>query len=176
MSDEKPLHEAEDDEVSRSQIKRDMLALQDLGGRLMQLGPSIWQRLPLSQELIDALEESRRIHEKTAVKRHRKRLGKLLRSADIAGIQAELQRLDAPRAAANQQFHTLERWRDRLLADDRAVEQLLVHLPSLERQTLRQLIRKAHQEREREQPPAAARKLFRYLREWAPIDLPAPDD
>jgi ribosome-associated protein len=47
------------------------------------------------------------------------------------------------------------------------MEKVLTEYPDADRQHLRQLITAAVKERELQQPPAAARKLFRYLRDLA---------
>ncbi len=68
-------------------------------------------------------------------------------------------------------LHRLEQWRDRLVSgDDDDQNAALQEFPQVERQTLRQLVRQAKLEAERGQPPAAARKLFRLLREAAEGD------
>ncbi len=150
---------------SRSQIKREMHALQDLGGRLMALSPKEWSQFPLDDDLLGALEESLRIKEKTARKRHRKRLGKLLGKVDVEAIEAIFTRMDDRHQEESRRFHRLERLRDRLLEEgDKALPELLTIAPDADRQHLRQLIRQAAREQEQQKPPAAARKLFKYLR------------
>jgi len=77
-------------------------------------------------------------------------------------------------AEARRDFHRLEAWRDRLLAEgDAALPELLAEFPGADRQQLRQLIRNAHRERAAQKPPRAARLLFRYLRELAAQDDPS---
>ena len=165
MNQQQPELEAWDEGPSRSQIKRELHALQDLGGRLMALSPKEWTQLPLDEDLKGALEESLRIKEKTARKRHRKRLGKLLSKVDVEAIEAIFTRMDDRHQQQSRRFHRLEQLRDRLLEEgDRALPELLAIAPDADRQRLRQLIRQAQKERQQEKPPAAARKLFKYLR------------
>jgi ribosome-associated protein len=154
-----------DEGPSRSQIKREMHAMQELGGRLMALSPKEWQQFPLDEDLMGALQESLRIKEKTARKRHRKRLGKLLSNADLEAIEAIFTRMDDRHQRESRRFHRLEQLRDRLVEDgDKALPELLATAPDADRQHLRQLIRQANKERDQQKPPAAARKLFKYLR------------
>src|SRR4029078_1341953 len=62
-------------------------------------------------------------------------------------------------------------WRERLIADgDAALSELLAEHPQADRQHLRQLVRNAIDERNRNKPPHAFRELFRELREL--IDEP----
>lgn len=160
------------EEKSKSQIKREFLALQDLGARLAELKPDILNRLPLNDALRKALEESARHTRHIARKRHNQYLGKLLRGHDIDAIQQVLDNFDSTSREYNNRFHQLERWRDRLLDEgDEALQELMQEYPDIDSQHLRGLIRQAQQERAREKPPTAARKLFRYLREMAEQDL-----
>ena len=155
---------------SRSQIKREMLELQLLGSRLMALGPKAWDAFPLTEELRSALTESLRIHEKSAIKRHRKRLGKLLREADAEAIRARLDLNEQHQQQQRYHFHQLEQWRDRLLGEgDSALSELLTLFPGADCQQLRQLLRQAQRETQQQRPPVAARKLFKYLRAHIPF-------
>jgi ribosome-associated protein len=152
--------------VSKSQLKREMLELQLVGERLIKMSTAQLADFPLTPDLLDALEESHRIKGHGAMRRHVRRVGKLLRHADSDAIRQLLERLDNSALLEKQRFHQLERWRDRLLEEgDGALTELLELYPEADRQQLRQLIRAAQKEQQQTAPPAAARKLFRYLRE-----------
>ncbi len=158
--------EEEDLGPSKSEIKREMLALQALGERLVGMGPKEWPKFPLTPELADALDESRRIKSHVAMRRHIRRVGKLLRQADLVGIQALFEQIDNRHLADNRRFHSLERWRTRLVEEgDSAVEELIQECPFADRQHLRQLIRQAQKEQAEDRPQAASRKIFKYLRD-----------
>jgi ribosome-associated protein len=169
MSDQ---FEEEYEEKSKSQIKRELLALQDLGAQLAGLKPEMLNRLPINDALRKALDESPRHTKHIARKRHNQYLGKLLRDHDVDAIMAVLDQFDTASREYNNRFHQLERWRERLLDEgDDALQELMQEYPDIDSQHLRGLIRQARQERAREKPPAAARKLFRYLREVAEKNL-----
>jgi ribosome-associated protein len=113
-----------------------------------------------------ALEEAHRIKSHNALRRHCRRLGKLLRDEELAAIQQVVDEIDGTHQAGVDRFHALERWRERLIdggSDDFGA--FLEAYPNADRQHLRQLIQAVQRERAREQPPAAYRKLFKYLRE-----------
>ena len=151
---------------SKSRRKRDALALQDLGERLVGLPPAILARLGLSERLTSAVEETRQIKAHSARKRQIRWLAKVIGSEDSEQVQRLLQDLDAKHDADSRRFHALERWRERLLEEgDAALPDLIERYPRADRQQLRALIRAARKERDQEKAPAAARKLFRYLRE-----------
>ena len=80
MSDDFESYEYDEEEqqVSRSEIKRQHLALQALGERLVSLKPAQWEEFGFSDVMLDALQESQRIKSHNAMRRHIRSLGKLL--------------------------------------------------------------------------------------------------
>ena len=165
-----PIEPIENDDdieyVSKSEIKREMHALKDMGARLMVMKPSMLDKLPLNERLRNALDESKRIKSHNARKRHLGFIGKLMQDQDIEPIEQFLARLDSSSEEYNRHFHQLERWRDRLIAEGQpALTEYLDKFPAADHQHIRQLVRNAKKEAELEKPPAAARKLFKYLRE-----------
>ena len=80
-------------------------------------------------------------------------------------IERALARLHESRQQAAQSFHELEQLRDEVLAGGPGgVETALAQFPQADRQQLRQLVLQHQRELQRGKPPAASRKLFRYLR------------
>jgi len=151
---------------SRSQIKRDMEALQELGKRITELRPDQQAQVPMDERLANAVAEMRRISAHGARKRQLQFIGKLMRTADADAIREVIERFDSASSVHNQHFHALEQWRERLIAggnDD--LQRYIEAHPQADIQHLRQLVRNAQKERKEEKPPVHARKLFRYLRE-----------
>ena len=147
-----------------------MLALQKLGERLSGLSASHLARMPLSDDLLAALDEAKRIKSMNALRRHYRRLGKLLRHEDLESIRQVIDEMDHNHQASVARFHSLERWRDKLIDGDSAVfGEFLADFPAADRQHLRHLLQAVQREREKGDPPAAYRKLFKYLREVAGI-------
>lgn len=150
---------------SKSQLKREALALQALGERLLELPPARLERMSISDRLRSALDESRKVKGHSARRRQLRWLGKVLGGENSDQLAELVVQSDAKQQADNQRFHALERWRDRLLAEgDSALRDLLEHYPDADRQQLRTLIRNAEKEQAEGKPPASARKLFKYLR------------
>ena len=143
-----------------------MLELQKLGERLSQTPASQLARMPLSEEMRGALAETARIKSHNALRRHYRRLGKLLREEDLEAIRGVVDEIDGKHQAGVDRFHALERWRERLIeGGSEDFGEFLDTYPGADRQHLRHLIQAVQREREKEQPPAAYRKLFKYLRE-----------
>ena len=151
---------------SKSQVKREMLALQELGEALVKLSSAELARIEMPDELREAVATAQKIRQRGAHKRQLQFIGRLMRQVDPHPIQTSLdQLLNRDRLSVARQ-HRIERWRERLIDEgDAALAELLREFPSLDRQHLRQLLRNAQKEQQRNKPPRAARELFRYLRE-----------
>lgn len=151
---------------SKSQLKREMHALQELGETLIAMKPGERARFALSDDLEHAIDETARISSREARRRHMQYVGKLMRKEDLTALHAEFDAIDKERFQRDHAFHRLEKWRDRLIDEgDAAVDHYMQDHPDADRQTLRQLVRNARRERDQQKPPVSARKLFKYLRE-----------
>ncbi|MCU7845168.1 MAG: DUF615 domain-containing protein [Candidatus Thiodiazotropha sp. (ex Monitilora ramsayi)] len=143
-----------------------MAALQKLGERLTLLPTAQLARMSLSEEMQAALAETARIKSHNALRRHYRRLGKLLRGEALDAIRQVVDEIDGNHQTDVARFHALERWRDRLVdGQSEDFGEFLTNYPDADRQHLRHLIQAVHREREKSQPPTAYRKLFKYLRE-----------
>lgn len=153
-----------DELPSKSQLKREMLELQELGVELVKLPPAQLAQLTLPEKLVDAIELARRITSHGAQKRQRQYIGGLLRDVDVHPIRDLLAKLRNADRASKARFQENERWRDRLIAEgDAALAELLERRPQADRQHLRRLVRDAIQEAAQGRAPRHARELFRYL-------------
>jgi ribosome-associated protein len=157
----------EEEGPSKSEMKRRMLALQQLGETLVNLPDKQLQRIPLEEEqLLDAIREARNIRSNSARRRHMQLIGKLMREIDPEPIATALAELHQSEQRNNDAFHSLEQLReDMLAAGANGVELAMQCWPQADRQHLRQLLLQHQREQQRAKPPAASRKLFRYLRE-----------
>ncbi len=160
--------------VSKSQRRREALAWLDLARQLVALPERQCAHLPLDEDLRTAVAFARSIAGRGARKRQLKTIAGMLRKLDAREVARAVDQLDERQRQANARHHLVEAWRDRLLdGSDRALAALLAHRPQLNSQTLRQLVRNAGREARAGKPPAAARKLFRLLRE-ADVQTPLP--
>ncbi len=90
-----------------------------------------------------------------------------MRSIDVEAIEAALAKMDGESAEARYQFKQLEQWRDLLISDDNALTTFIEAFPNVDRQQLRQLIKKANDARNETQQKTHARALFRFIRDTA---------
>lgn len=152
---------------SKTQLKNEMQDLQQLGLKLVGLGPAALAKIPLDSELSDAINLAKRIdRKKEGYRRQLQFIGKLMRTRDVEPIQQALDLLENKHQQATAQFHKLERLRDDIVEQgDSAINQAIELYPDLERQKLRQLSRQAQKEAQQNKPPKSSREIFQYLRQ-----------
>jgi ribosome-associated protein len=159
-----------DDEISKSQRKRDADAIRELGQRLAELGPSELATVPLPDDVITAIQQLHKLKANGARKRQIGFLAKRLRNAETSPIEAALEKIRQKARANTLNHHLVEQWRDRLLGEfpdesaSDALTQFLHAHSTADRQQLRQLQRQALKERTMQKPPAASRQLFKTVR------------
>ncbi|WP_273150695.1 ribosome biogenesis factor YjgA [Methylophaga thiooxydans] len=150
-------------EKSKSQVKRELDALKDLGKELMDLSVKDLEKLSLSEDLLYAITKAQSMS-KGALKRQVGFIGGILAREDHVDIKRNVDLLKLPHQGQVKQFHQLEQWRDRLLAGDNAVYgELIAEFEDFDVQHVRQLVRNADREAKQNKPPKAARQLFQYL-------------
>ncbi|MGQ3889613.1 ribosome biogenesis factor YjgA [Legionella sp. CNM-1927-20] len=156
-----------DDFVSKSQRKREAHALQDIGEELMSLPAAKLAILPLPDNLRQAIMDAKSIKSHGALKRQMQLIGKIMRSVDSEAISAAYSEMKAEENAKTASFHELEQWRDRLIVEGKpALTEFINAYPNADAQSLRQLIKKAIEEKVKGQPKGASKALFRLLRSY----------
>ena len=151
---------------SKTQIKKEMKALQKLGERLLDVSPEQLAKMDIPEDLREAVLFAKTIKSREARRRQVRYIGGLMREIDPEPIRQAFEAKDHQQQISTQAFHQLEQWRDELIAEnDEVLEKLCQQFPEADRQRLRQLARNARKEQERENPPKSSRALFRYLRE-----------
>jgi ribosome-associated protein len=160
-----------DDAPSKSQRKREMLALQALGEKLVALPAERFKHVDLPETLREAVVEARRLTKHGALRRQLQYVGRVMRHVDAAPIRAQIDALEGVTRDAAHRLHRIERWRERLLAEPEALTDFVAQYPDADVQALRTLVRNAQRERDANRPPRAFRELFQQLR--ALLDTPA---
>ncbi|MDR2000006.1 MAG: DUF615 domain-containing protein, partial [Zoogloeaceae bacterium] len=92
---------------SKSQLKRDMAALQTLGERLIELSKEQLTKIDMPEELREATRDAQRFTKHEARRRQLQYIGKLMRNIDPAPIQAAIDEIDGVSAIANARLHAL---------------------------------------------------------------------
>lgn len=123
--------------------------------------------LTLSEEANAVLDKIASMKASGARKREIRFAGKTMEEFELDNIRKLLSDSKIVQQQNIAREHTIEAWRDRLITDNSALTELMNEFPAAhaENQTLRQLLRQANKEQQHNKPPAAARKLFKLLRE-----------
>jgi len=142
-----------------------MLALQNVGEQLIALSEDKLAQLELPETLRDAVLAAKHIAsgKHGALKRQRQYIGRVMRDVDAAPIIEQLNLLKAPSHKQNALFHLAEQWREKLLADENAINAFLADFPGVDREALWALISSAHGEQTRGAPPRHFRELFQLI-------------
>ncbi len=164
-----------DTDRSKTDLKRESEHLQKLGEALLTLRSDLMARLRerhgISDKLIDALAEARRITNFEGRRRQMQFIGKLMRALEpqvIADVEAALEEQRKPSARETLALHQAEQWRDRLIQDDSALTDWLETHPDADVQHLRTLIRQARKDAQAsaaQERPGEAQRHGRAYRE-----------
>lgn len=170
MTEQNPKHEY--DGPSKSQLKRDMKHLQDLGEDLTRLNLDQLRQLDLSEKLYDAIIMAQRLTKHEALRRQCQYIGKLMREIDVEPIVKLLTQIKLRDQRSTADFHQLERWREKLMTGDKTALTAYVEAhPHVDVQHLRHAIKAAVDERARGDKIIAYRALFQFLKTMQnPID------
>jgi ribosome-associated protein len=154
-----------DEPKSKTQLKREAEALQKIGLKLVDLNEDKLDLLPLTIPLKQAIVTAKTIRSHGAMRRQAQLIGKLMRSADYNEIINAYEALLQEDKAKTATFHQVELWRDRLINEGRdGLTQFIETYHPDDIQFLRQLVKKAVDEKEKNKNIGAAKALFRHLR------------
>ncbi|PRC92593.1 ribosome biogenesis factor YjgA [Solimicrobium silvestre] len=160
--------EQEYERPSKSALKREMTALQKLGQELIDQPRDRVKRVPMPEDVRDAILECQLIKDHEGRRRQLQFVGKKMRTLDAEELATIQRTIDSWKGASKSEtatMHSFEKKRDKLLADDKALTELLEQHPHLEAQHLRTLIRNARKEQAENKPPKAYREIFQILKQ-----------
>lgn len=162
--------EQEYERPSKSEMKRQMNELQKLGEELVEQPRDRVKRVPMPEDVRDAILECQKITDHEGRRRQLQFVGKKMRTLEpeeVAVIQRTIEGWRGASKADTAALHAIERKREKLLADDKALTALMEEHPELDVQQLRTLIRNARKEQAENKPPKAYRELFQVLKQLA---------
>jgi ribosome-associated protein len=124
-----------------------------LGVELLTLRSELIARLNtqghMTDQLREALAEARRITNFEGKRRQMQYVGKLMRKLSEESIEAVKDALNEQRMGSTKDtlaLHLAESWRDRLLAEDTALQEWMNEYPTTDSQQLRALVRQARKD------------------------------
>jgi ribosome-associated protein len=145
-----------------------MTALQKLGEDLVNEPAHRVKRVPMPEDVRDAILECQKIKDHEGRRRQLQYVGKKMRTLDEEEVAAIRRTVDSWRGESKAEtaaMHALERRREKLLADDGALTELKSDFPEADIQHMRALIRNARKEHAENKPPKAYREIFQVLKE-----------
>lgn len=166
-NDYQPYDDEDEEDLppSKTQIKKEMHALQKLGEELVELPKNKLAQLELPENLLDAIHQAQKITNFEGKRRQLQFVGKLMRRIDPEPIAQQLAAWKGQSQAQTDHFHLLENWRERLIANDDAFTELLAQYPELDVQIFRTAIRNARKEKAENKAPRNFRELFQMLKQ-----------
>jgi len=152
---------------SRTQQKKESEALQALGLELLALPDSRLDAIGLPDNLRQALRDGKKITANGGKRRQMQYIGKLMRQVDAEPLREAVAAFKLGHAHDQLRLHQLEALRERLIADDEALQTLVSEHLGVDVQQLRSLVRSARKDAAA-QPEARSgrgyRELFQFLK------------
>lgn len=154
-----------DGRASKTEQKKAVQRMAEIGARLAELNPQQIQQLPVDERLIDALLDVQTITSHEARRRQFQRIGKLLRNEDETLILSYL----TPKQNAKKHSQ-LQRWVERMIEQgDGAIQEFSKVYQNAERHTLRQHVLRIVRDKQQqpEQVAESTQKLVNYVQQVA---------
>ena len=166
MSKKQNTEQLEPDEVSKTEVKKEMIELQKLGIKLVDLADSQLKRMPLPENLSEAIQSAKNITKHGGLKRQLKYIGKLMRHLDPEPIIQAFDVIENGNQEDKHLFHLKEQWRSKLLeGDNQKLTEFLNRYPEADVQRLRQLIRNYKTAKSDDKKAQIARQVFKIISE-----------
>tara|TARA_B110000879_G_C10917138_1_gene410623 strand:+ start:211 stop:711 length:501 start_codon:yes stop_codon:yes gene_type:complete len=153
--------------LSKSEVKRQIKQIKDLGTALSHLSKGQLRNIPLSEDALVVVQHLQTITSNAAKKRQTQFLAKVLgRQENLADIEAAHENILGQTHQVDAQFHLAERWRDQLMEDaSRYLTEFMSEYANVSSQDLRHLVRKAAKEKQLQANHGAYRALFRFIKQ-----------
>lgn len=151
--------EVEDEQKSRSQLKREFAALRELGAELVTLKRKRLEALPMSEPTFDAVIAGCTM-DRSPLQRQLRRIAGLLEYEDVDAIRSALDDPLEPSSATS----AAAQWADDLITgDDELLMEFVELFPAADRRQLRTLLLNARREQSAKKTSKAAEQVVQYL-------------
>lgn len=166
MSNAQKTENKQPTEVSKTAIKKEMLALHQLGKKIVALPKSQLDLIPLEEKLLDAIVAARKITKHGGLKRQLQYIGKLLRHVDTTPIQKAFDEIESGNQKNTELLHMKEIWREQLIVGGKEkITEFLLSYPKTDRQRLQQLLRNYKNANGEEKKKILARRVYKIISE-----------
>ncbi|GCL62469.1 ribosome biogenesis factor YjgA [Pseudaquabacterium pictum] len=154
---------------SKTKLKAQAHELQALGEALVALPRSRLKDVPMPDGLRDAIDQYRKTKSFEGQRRQLQFIGKQMRFADAAPLQAAVDAFKLGSAKDTLALHEAERWRDELVTNDDALTRWAAEFPGSDLQRLRSLVRAARKDAAaapEQRNGRGYRELFQFVKPW----------
>ena len=151
------------EEISKTQLKKQSKDITSFGQAITLLNQNQLEQLNLPSDINNAIEDYKKIKSLSAKKRQLLFIGRLLRSTDLHDAFIQYEAIKNHSQLANQQFHLVEQWRDKLIQSPDAITEFINQFPKTDVQQLRSLIKNSINEIEKNKPLKSSRSLFKII-------------
>ncbi len=149
---------------SKTKRKQHMDYLQHLGMELVELSKQKLAKIELPDNLLEAIKLSQKITANGATRRQNQYIGKLMRNVDATYIENKLHELNSDSVKSTKLLHDCERWRERLIKEDKELDIFINTYTTSDIGQLRGLIRLCRKEQAVDEIKSY-RKLFKFIRD-----------
>lgn len=164
MSDKKKSIDLELEEISKTEVKKEMVVLQQLGVKLVGLSDSQLSKMSLPENLLDSIKLAKTITKNGGLKRQLKYIGKLMRYVDPEPIIQVMDDIANGNKKDTQSLHLKEQWRDWLLEGGKdKLTEFLNQYPSADMQRLRQLVRNHNTAKTEDKKKIISRQVYKIV-------------
>lgn len=157
-------HSNQEQIVSKTAKKKQMEQLQDLGMALTKLSDQTIKKIGLPEDLLQAIQDYKKIHSNGATKRQAQYIGRLMRDIDPTPIREFLAKLAGDNQAHNAFLQRVEHMRTRLIDSDEALTQFIADYPQADASVLRTLVRNTRKEQVDNKAPKHFRALYQEIK------------
>lgn len=158
-------------EPSKTELKAQSQALQELGQALSELSDDRLARTDMPDNLREAIQTWKRTRSHEGRRRQMQYVGKLMRNADEAPLREAVAEAKLGSARDTLRLHEMEHWRDALIADDEALTRWMAAHPDCDSQRLRSLVRAARKDSAAATPEHRQTKNYRELFQFIKTNL-----
>ena len=153
-----------DQHRSKTQRKKDALALQALGDKLTYFAPSQLSKLPLTEAVITAIGEYNLLPKKHgARKRQLQLIGRLMRSCDYEVVSLAIEQLPRNEAQEPKDLRNIRELSEKILSEGNAeINAAIKEHGNIDRQKIRRLYREYYKGSDAQQQEIRS-KLANYL-------------
>lgn len=158
---------------SKSQLKRESMALQNLGIEILNLNLKQIYALNLPLDLEAALSHAKTLKSHEALRRQSQFIGKIMRDLDTENIKTQIKTLSTPKGLHHEGKAKALEWQTKLLSGDKNVLAEFIKNYLIEDiQSLRHLIQQSRKSSMKQNQSTSTKTLYQFICEKLDKKMP----